>query len=121
MKVQNGLHIYHYSNNNYMGSIDLSEAYFSVNIREADRNFFFRFVWNNQLFEFCVMPQGLASAPRLFTKLLRPVFAHLRSQGFESCAYLDDSDLQSQSKEHCAANISATKSLLFHLGFTILF
>ena len=101
-----------------MGSIDLSDAYFSVSIREADRKFL-RFVWNGQLFEFCVLPQGLASAPRLFTKLLKPVFAHLRSQGFESCAYLDDSYFQSRSKEHCAANISATKSLLLHLGFTI--
>ena len=34
-------------------------------------------------------------------------------------SYLDDSYFQSQSNEHCAVNISATKSLLLHLDFTI--
>ena len=34
-------------------------------------------------------------------------------------SYLDDSYVQSQSEEHCVANISATMSLLLHLDFTI--
>ena len=68
----------------YMSSIDLSDAYFSVNITEADRKFL-RFVLYDQIFEFCLLPQGLVSAPRLFTKFLKPVFVHFRSQGFESC------------------------------------
>ena len=71
----------------YMDSVDLSDTYFSVNIREADRKFLW-FVLYDQLFAFCVLPQGLASAPRLFTKLLKPVFVHLRFQGFESCLIL---------------------------------
>ena len=93
-----------------MGSIDLSDAYLSVNIREADRKFL-RFVLYDQLFEFCVLPQGLASAPRLFTKLLKPVFVYLRSQGFESCLILM-TPISCHSLKNIVLRISQLQSLL---------
>jgi hypothetical protein len=38
-----------------------------------------RFRWNSLLYEFgIVLPFGLASAPRLFTNLVKPTIAYLR-------------------------------------------
>ena len=101
----------------YISSKDLSDAYFSVNIREADRQFL-RFVRNDQLFEFCALPQGLASAPRLFHETLETAVCSSPFPRVRILSYLDDSYVQSQSEEHCVANISATMSLLLHLDFT---
>ena len=64
----------------WMGSIDLKDAYYSVPIWEGHRKFL-RFRWGNALFQFRVLPNGLACAPRFFTKLLVPVFATVRETG----------------------------------------
>ena len=39
---------------------------------------------------FTVLPFGLSSAPYIFTKLLRPLVKHWRSQGVRVVVYLDD-------------------------------
>ena len=64
------------------------------------------------------MPNGLASAPRIFTKLLKPVYATLRSQGHVSFGYIDDSYLQGDSVRECKANVDDTTELFERLGFT---
>jgi hypothetical protein len=81
-----------------MASIDLKDAYYSVNICNEHRKYL-RFIWRGQLFQFTACPNGLASAPRLFTKLLKPAYSHLRSQGLVSVAYIDDYYLQGISYE----------------------
>ena len=65
------------------------------------------------------MPNGLACAPRIFTKLLKPVFSFLRSRGFLSVYYLDDSLLIGRSKEECEGNLRVTLNLLTELGFIV--
>ena len=104
--------------NCYMASIDLKDAYYSIAVREVDRKFL-RFEWEGELFEFCCLAQGLASAPRLFTKVLKPVYASLRARGFESSAYLDDSYLQADTYHECVLNVQCTQSLLLALGFVV--
>ena len=37
------------------------------------------------------MPQGLGPASRVFTKILKPVFAHFCAHGIEITGYIDDS------------------------------
>ena len=44
-------------------------------------------------------------AMRVFTKLLKPVFATLREQGYESVIYVDDSLLQGDTYQECLDNI----------------
>lgn len=102
----------------FMGSIDLTDAYYSIKVEKRDRKYL-RFFWEGELYEFCRLPQGLTSAPRIFTKLLKPVFALLRSQGFESSSYLDDTFLQGDSFQECLKNIQATKETLRKLGFKV--
>ena len=102
----------------YMASIDLKDAYYSVPIDEQNKKFLC-FMWDRQLWQFDCLPNGLALAPRKFTKLLKPVFAHLRQQGHISTAFLDDFLLLAESELACVDNIQATVQLLRSLGFII--
>jgi hypothetical protein len=65
------------------------------------------------------LPNGLTTAPRIFTKILKVPFSHLRKRGHTNVAYIDDSLLISNSYSECSVNISETVSLLDSLGFTI--
>ena len=63
---------------------------------------------------------GLTSSPRIFTKVLKPVFATLRSQYGHNClGYIDDSFYTEDSVEDCReATLHATQ-LFTRLGFVI--
>lgn len=102
----------------YFASIDLKDAYFSVNIAEHSRKFL-KFWWKGNLYRFTCLPQGLSSSPRVFTKLTKPVLASLREQGLANVLYIDDCFLQSDSYSDCLFNIKQTVDLLDSLGFTI--
>ncbi|VDI48245.1 Hypothetical predicted protein [Mytilus galloprovincialis] len=65
------------------------------------------------------MPNGLSSAPRVFTKLLKPVLSSLRKEGYVNCAYIDDILLISDSHEECSNNVKSSLMLFDSLGFTI--
>ena len=101
-----------------MASVDLRHAYYSVNVDPQDRKYL-KFYWRGQLFAYTCLPNGLANCPRYFTKLMKPVFASLRSLGLLSAAYIDDSYLQGQNEEECQENIDKTVELLTFLGFTV--
>ncbi|KAJ8018825.1 hypothetical protein HOLleu_42972 [Holothuria leucospilota] len=62
---------------------------------------------------------GLATAPLVFTKLLKPVVSHLRQQGIRLIVYLDDFLFLNQSSENLVEEMSIAKALLENLGFTI--
>ena len=102
----------------YFGSVDLSEAFYSISIHESDRKFF-RFWHNNQKYQFTALIMGLTSSPRVFTKILKPVFAKLRAKGHISTAYTDDSCLQGISFQSCLQNIQDTVALMDSLGLTV--
>ena len=67
----------------WMCSVDLKDAYLSVAIAKHHRKYL-RFVWEGTTYEFTCLPFGLCSAPRIFTKLLHPVMAHLRFLGLRT-------------------------------------
>ena len=69
------------------------------------------------LYQFTCLAQGLSSAPRLFTKLMKPAFSLLGELGHISSGYLDDSFLLGYSPEECQANIDDTLTLYHDLGF----
>ena len=64
----------------FLTSIDLTDAYFSLSIHD-DFKKYLRFSWNKQIYEFQVLCFGLASAPRVFTKVLKPVYAFFSQIG----------------------------------------
>ena len=102
----------------FMASLDLQGAYFSVPIHR-DYQKYLKFCWEGVLYKYVCMPQGLACAPRIFTKLLKPIFGTLRQQGYISSGYLDDLYLQVDTFDSCAANVQTTMELLVRLGFNI--
>ena len=74
----------------FMASVDLKDAYYSVPVAEEDRKYL-KFQWEDTYFQFTCLPNGLACAPRLFTKLLKPVYTHIRSLGHTCMGHIDDS------------------------------
>ena len=102
----------------FMASIDLTDAYYSVPIDSKFQKYL-KFEHEGTLYQFTCLPNGLSSAPRYFTKLLKPVLATLRNQGYISSAYLDDIFLVGETFEICRENLKATLDLLNKLGFFI--
>ena len=99
-----------------MAKLDLKNAYYLLAVHPLHRRFL-RFYFNDKLFEFTCLPFGLASAPFVFTKIMRPVISLLRSKGFKSVNYLDDFLLLGPSERACVRNVMATCAVLFSLGF----
>ena len=61
----------------YMCKLDLKNAYLSIPIQQSFRKFPM-FSWQGKLYEYTALPFGLSAAPRVFTKVLKPVLATLR-------------------------------------------
>lgn len=104
--------------NCYFASIDIADAYYSIPIASTDRKYF-RFIHRGKKYQFTALVMGLTTAPRVFTKILKPVFSSLREKGHVSTAYLDDSCLQGQTYESCLKNVCETVTLMDSLGLTI--
>ena len=102
----------------FMASVDLRDAYYTVPIH-ADSRKYLRFFWNGQLWQYKALPNGLSSAPRLFTKLLKPLLATLRKSGYLVLAYLDDTIIIGKTKAQTERAVKATTELLSKLGFII--
>ena len=102
----------------YMDSIDLTDAYYSVHINDSCQKYL-KFRFEGILYKFTCMPNGLGSAPRNFTLLLKPVFSFLRQRGHMSSGYLDDFFLTGDTRLQCLNNIKDTLSILKELGFYI--
>jgi len=73
----------------------------------------------NQLLERVALPNGLASASRLFTKLMKPVYSTLRSKGICLVGYIDDILILVDSPRELNLAVKETIFLLQSLGFFI--
>jgi hypothetical protein len=87
----------------FMASVDLCHAYYSVNIAPEHQKIL-RFMWDNKIYQYTCLPNGLACDPRFFTKLMKPVSAKLGSLGFVNVGYIDDSLLCGDTKRECQKN-----------------
>ena len=65
------------------------------------------------------MPFGLCSAPRIFSKVLKPVISFLRSSGIKITSYLDDIFICSSSYVQTLNHLHITLDLLISLGFHV--
>jgi len=104
--------------NDFLTSIDLQDAYFSVPIHK-DFQKFLKFQWNNELYQFVCLPFGLKSAPFVFTKILKPVFAWLRHRNIRCSYYIDDSIIMNQNRLVCKEDTKVTQNTLEELGFLV--
>ena len=83
----------------FMAKVDLKDAFYSISVREDQRKLL-RFVVNNETWEFQRMVNGLSTAPRTFTKLMKPVVSYLRELGIQLVIFLDDIWICSPEKKH---------------------
>ena len=102
----------------WLASVDLKDAYFTVPVNKEDRKYL-RFAIDDKLFQFRSMPMGLSSAPRLFTKVMKPVLAELRKKGIVCMGYIDDLLVLAPSKEECAKNVTVVVEFLQQMGFLV--
>lgn len=98
--------------------IDLRDAYFHISI-EASHRRFLRFALGRRTFQFKALPFGLSSAPRVFTKCLAPVVAHLRTLGVTVFPYIDDWLLVAPSRGQALTSVQVTLRLLQMLGLKV--
>lgn len=106
------------SKNVYMATLDLKDAYYMVPI-DPDHKKYIRFQFQDKLYEFNCLPMGLATAPYMFTKLLKPIFRFFRQQGILCLIYLDDILVLGRSIEEVQCNINVILETLQSLGFMI--
>ena len=99
----------------FTASIDLN---YSVSVAKEHQKYL-KFIFNGTLSKYKCLPNGLSSAPRVFTKLLKPAHAWLRTQGHFNLGYIDDSYLQGDTYVKCNNNVKATAFLFKRLGFNL--
>ena len=102
----------------YMTTVDLKDAYYSVKISEEDSKYLKFYVGKN-LLKFVVLPNGLSSGPRKFTKLTKPPIACLRIEGVIVGIYTDDIIVIGDIYEECLIGTNKTIKLFLKLGFII--
>ena len=104
--------------NDFLTSVYLQNAYFSIPIHELDQKYL-KFVWNGNLYKFVCVCFGITCAPFLFTKVLKPVYAWFRQQNMRCSYYIDDSLNMDKDRAVCQNNTLTMVKTLESLGFTI--
>ena len=102
----------------YFASIDFKHAYFSVSV-DVTHRCYLKFYWKGRIYQFTVLPQGVTSAPLLFTKLLKPPFAYLRERGFIVLGYIDDTLFVGDEAQEITNAVTTAVHLFDNLGLTV--
>ena len=95
-------------------SIDLSDAYLHIPFHPHSR-----FCHKSQVFHFTSLPFGLATAPQIFTMIVKEVKLMALSKGIRFHQYLDDSLIRAQSREEAQVNTQTVVDLTQSLGWII--
>ena len=121
-QLNESVEYHHFKQENLKFVLDLVQIfhYFtSVDLCDAEFQKYLCLSWKNQYYVFRVCLFGLASAPRIFTKLQKSVFTWLRYQGIRCCYYIDDSLCMNQDFDCCQKDTKIITDTLDQLGFTI--
>ena len=104
----------------YAFSIDLQDAYLHIPIFKHHCHFLC-FVWHNVPYQWKVLPFGLATAPRVFMSLTKPILFLCHHKGLHIVIYLDDILMLVCSKQVGKRACLFLCSLLVHLSLHINF
>ena len=104
----------------YGTSIDLKDAYWHIPIHPYYRRFL-GFAIGGKKYRFRVLPFGLNIAPRIFTKMCKPILKELRTRGILVLVYIDDWLIWGSSKEESLRNTEIVIEVLQRRGFLINF
>uniref|UniRef100_A0A8D8SW92 Polyprotein P3 n=1 Tax=Cacopsylla melanoneura TaxID=428564 RepID=A0A8D8SW92_9HEMI len=103
--------------NDFMVSIDLSQAYCHVPVLSRHRRFL-SLVYRDRVYSWNCLPFGLASAPQAFAQLTNWVAQFLRDKGLRVVVYLDDFLLAHQCAIVLRAQAAYAIQILNFLGWT---
>ncbi|KAG1451707.1 hypothetical protein G6F46_009043 [Rhizopus delemar] len=106
--------------NDYLVSIDLSDAFLHVGLHPELRRFLW-LKWKDQVYQYCTAAFGLSTSPFVFSKVYRPILEHFRSQGYRISAYLYDWILAANTKQLAIQQAQIVVNLLQQLGWLINF
>ena len=99
-------------------TLGLKDAFFHIPMHPKARPFL-RFMSQNKVWQFKVLPFGLTVAPFLFTWVMRPVVKELRRQGIRVHIYLDDMIIFHTDETTLRHHRDTALTLLQELGFHI--
>jgi len=104
-------------------SWDIKDAFHRVYIHPDDRTYL-NFAIDGEVYEAITIPLGLSIAPWAWTKVMRPVLAHLRGLSFALIGYVDDHGAAAPgtrptSKADAAAGFATVARLYASLGMQL--
>ena len=104
--------------NNWMAKTDLKDAFFMIPMAPQCHHLLC-FRVGKRSYQFNCLPFSLCTAPRVFTKTLKPVVEMLRSMGLRVVIYIDDVLLMASFNDSLTDHIHLTMFLLENTGFVI--
>ena len=102
----------------WFGKIDLKDAYLTVLIHGPDQKYL-KFMWKHQPYQFRALPFGLATAPRVFSKIMKPLVAQMREKAMRLLQYLDDILVMADSPRMLKSHLQLVMSNLQEMGFVL--
>ena len=102
----------------WMVKMDIKDAYLQVPINPCHQPLL-SFQWEEKYYMFTCLPFGLSAAPRVFTKLLKPVVGLLRQLGCRLTIYLDDLLILHQHKDRLQQMVQLIGQLFSSLGLIV--
>ena len=109
-----------FEKDDYLVKMDLKDAYFHNPHLGKPPKVSEVFFGRRNLYEFACLPFGLASAPRIFTKIMKPLTGLLRQLLTRVEIYPDDMLITAETHELANCHAATTVNLLESLGFTII-
>ncbi|CAJ0919605.1 unnamed protein product [Ranitomeya imitator] len=102
----------------YLVSIDIQDTYLHIPIAPAHQRFL-RIAIDQDHYQFVALPFGLATAPRVFTKVMAATMDVLHSRGIVVVPYLDDLLVKAPTFKDCEINVSITIDTLSRIGWLV--
>ena len=107
----------------WMISLDLKDAYLHVPIAPGHRKFL-RFAFRDpqgvlMRYQWKVLPFGLSTAPRVFTKIVAPLAGHLHARGIPLYPYIDDMFLNKRLRPQVLVSRDQALVTFLRAGFII--
>ena len=107
----------------YQASMDLKSFYYHLMIYPPHRTFLGINAdlpdGSRRLYQYNVLPFGLAPAAAIMTQLVKPIISYLASLGIHMSIYLDDSKVNAATKALTWEHYQVTKDVFRKAGFVI--
>jgi len=97
-------------------SIDIKDAYLHIPINKASRKFL-KFAFMGKVYQFKVLPFGVANAPYVFTRVVRAMAAIVHARGIKFHHYIDDWLIIADTPQQAISHATFVLNLTIKLGW----